>query len=99
MLASTSYESPPGGFGRTPGAWLRLRNEVARGQHISTRLRIVRGDAGPELTRPADHAEVIVIGARMNGHGTPLNGDTVPTVLSGAPCEVIICEDGTTRDD
>jgi nucleotide-binding universal stress UspA family protein len=86
-----------GGFLRTPAAWLRLRNEVAglipRAQHITTRLRIVRGDAGVELPRIAQRAEVLVIGARLNArHGKPLGGDTVPAVLSAAPCEVIVCE-------
>jgi nucleotide-binding universal stress UspA family protein len=86
-----------GGFLRTPAAWLRLRNEVARliphAQHITTRLRIARGDAGVELPRIAERAEVLVIGARLNArHGKPLGGDTVPAILSAAPCEVIVCE-------
>jgi nucleotide-binding universal stress UspA family protein len=88
-----------GGFARIPAAWLRLRGEVARvvprAQHISTRLRIVRGDAAEQLTRLADRADVLVVGARMNSrHGAPLGGDTVPAILSGAPCQVIICDDG-----
>ncbi len=87
-----------GGFLRIPAAWLRLRNEVARliprAQHITTRLRIVRGGAGEELPRIAERAEVLVIGARLNArYGKPLGGDTVPAVLSAAPCEVIVCED------
>jgi nucleotide-binding universal stress UspA family protein len=86
-----------GGFRRTLGAWLRLRNEVARlvprTQHVSTRLRIARGDASAELNRLADRAELLVIGARLNSRrGAPLSGDTVPAVLSGAPCGVIVCE-------
>lgn len=89
-----------GGLLRTPAAWLRLRNEVARliprAQHITTRLRIARGDAGVELPRIAERAEVLVIGARLNArHGKPLGGDTVPAVLSAAPCEVIVCENDT----
>lgn len=64
-------------------------------QHITTRLRIARGDAVAQLIRLADHAELLGVGARLNaGHGSPLGGDTVPTVLSGAPCQVIVCEDG-----
>ncbi len=87
-----------GGLLRTPRAWLRLRNEVARllprAQHIATRLRIARGEAGAELPKLAERAELLVIGARLNArHGTPLGGETVPAVLSAAPCEVIVCED------
>jgi hypothetical protein len=38
-------------------------------------------------------AEALVIGARVNSrHGAPLGGETVPAVLSAAPCEVIVCE-------
>jgi nucleotide-binding universal stress UspA family protein len=86
-----------GGFRRTLAAWLRLRSEVARlvprAQHISTRLRIARGDAGTELNRLADRAELIVIGGRLHSRrGAPLGGHTVPAVLSGSPCEVIVCE-------
>jgi hypothetical protein len=85
-------------------AWLRLRKEVARLlprlQHVSTRLRIARGDASTELCRTAKHAELLVIGARVNSrHGKPLGGATVPEILSGAPCEVIVCENETTDDD
>jgi nucleotide-binding universal stress UspA family protein len=88
-----------GGFVRTPAAWLRLRGEVARllprTQHLSTRLRVVRGDAAEQLTRLANHADVLVVGARVNSrHGSPLGGETVPAVLSGAPCKVIVCDDG-----
>jgi nucleotide-binding universal stress UspA family protein len=86
-----------GGLFRAPLAWLRLRGEVARLipriQHISTRLRIARGEAGTELPRVAKYAEVLVIGARMNSrHGALLGGETVPAVLSSAPCDVIVCE-------
>ncbi|MCW2948587.1 MAG: universal stress protein [Actinoallomurus sp.] len=92
-----------GGLLRMPAAWLRLRNEVARvlprARHITTRLRIARGDAGTELPRLAGHAEVLVIGACLNTrHGTPLGGETVPAVLSAALCEVIVCE-GETRQE
>ena len=78
---------------------LRLRDEVARllprTQHISTRLRVARGDAGTPLTRLTDRAELLVVGARLNSqHGTPLGGDTVPAILSNARCDVIVCENG-----
>jgi nucleotide-binding universal stress UspA family protein len=90
----------PGGLRHTPAAWLGLRKEVARLlprlQHVSTRLRIVRGDTSTELCRVAKHAELLVIGARLNSrHGRPLGGATVPAVLTGAPCEVIVCENET----
>lgn len=89
-----------GGLRRTPAAWLRLRREAARLlprlQHVTTRLRIGRGDTSAELCRMAEPAESLVIGARMNArHGTPLGGETVPAVLSAAPCEVIVCENET----
>jgi nucleotide-binding universal stress UspA family protein len=89
-----------GGLRRTLAAWLRLRKEVARLlprlQHVSTRLRIGRGDTSAELCRMAERAELLVIGARVNArHGTPLGGETVPAVLSAAPCEVIVCENET----
>lgn len=93
-----------GGPLRTPAAWLGLRNEVARLvpriQHVSTRLRIAHGDPGAELTRLAERAELLVIGARQNSqHGSPLGGDTVPTVLAGSPCQVIICADDAIRSE
>src|ERR1700754_2233357 len=70
-----------GGRRRALGAWLRLRGEVARlvprSQHVSTRLRIARGDAGTELIRLADRADLLVIGARLARHGAPLSGTTV----------------------
>lgn len=80
-------------------AWFRLRSEVTRllprTQHASTRLRITTGDPGSQLARLARHADVVVIGARVNSqHGTPLGGDTVPTVLSNARCDVIVCDNG-----
>jgi nucleotide-binding universal stress UspA family protein len=92
-----------GGVMRAPAAWFRLRGEVARliphTQHITTRLRIARGDPGTQLTRLAGRAEVLVIGARLNsGHGTPFGGDTVPTVLSNARCDVILCENGAEEE-
>ncbi|GAA4622071.1 hypothetical protein GCM10023196_012780 [Actinoallomurus vinaceus] len=91
------------GLWRWGRAWLRLRDEVARllprSQHVTTRLRVARGDAGAELTRLAERAEVIVVGARLNSHnGDPLGGCTVPTVLTASPCEVIVCE-GDSRQD
>lgn len=93
-----------GGLRRTPAAWLRLRKEVARLlprlQHVTTRLRIGRGETGTELCRMAGRAELLVIGARVNArHGTPLGGETVPAVLSAAPCEVIVCENQATDED
>ena len=83
-------------------AWLRLRDETARllphAQHVSTRLRIARGDAGEQLSRLAGRADLLVVGARLNSrHGTPLGGDTVPTVLSNAHCDVIVCENDATE--
>jgi nucleotide-binding universal stress UspA family protein len=88
---------PHGGILRTPRAWLRLRDEVARivprTQHISTRLRIAHGDPGDRLARLAGRAEALVIGARLHSrHGSPLGGHTVPMVLSNARCDVIVCE-------
>lgn len=93
-----------GGPLRWPGAWLRLRKEVARLlprlQHISTRLRIGRGDAAGELCRMAERAELLVIGARVNArHGQPLGGHTVPNVLSAAPCKVIVCENESSDEE
>src|SRR5437588_3553245 len=58
-----------GGLRRTPSDWLRLRKEVARLlprlQHVSTRLRIGRGETSSELCRMADRAELLVIGTRV----------------------------------
>lgn len=95
--------SQAGGLLRTPIEWLRLRGEVARllprSQHVTTRLRIARGEPGTELPRLAERAELLVIGARPNSAvGTPLGGHTVPAVLAGSPCEVIVCE-GEARQD
>jgi len=78
--------------------WLRLRSLVAdelpTAQHLTTRLRIATGDPATALIKAARHAELLVIGAREHSeHGNPLGGPTVPAVVSGAPCEVIICAD------
>ncbi|MGH9003247.1 MAG: hypothetical protein ACRDYV_08975 [Acidimicrobiia bacterium] len=36
----------------------------------------------------------LVIGPREHSRrGNPLGGDTVPTVLTSAPCEVLVCAD------
>ena len=91
--------SRDGGPLRGPKAWFRLRDEVARllprTQHVTTRLRIARGEPGAQLARLARRAEVLVVGSRLNSrHGALFGGDTVPTVLSNARCGVIICEDG-----
>lgn len=90
---------PHGGFLRRVKAWFRLRDEVARivprTQHVSTRLRIACGEPGAQLTRLASRAEVLVVGAGMSSrNGAVLGGDTVPSVLSDAPCRVIVCETG-----
>ena len=89
----------PAGSGplRVVTEWLALRRQVARllprGRHLTTKLRIVRGEPAAELVRAAERAELIAVGARLNSRfGAPLGGDTVPAVLSGAPCEVIVCD-------
>lgn len=92
-----------GGRLRTPLAWLRLRSEIARvlprSQHLTTRLRIARGDAAIELTRLAERAELLYVGARRNSDaGNPLGGATVPALLAGSPCRVIVCG-GQSRQD
>ncbi len=94
----------PAGSGplRVAAAWLDLRRQVARllprGRHMTTRLRIARGEPSAELIRLARRAELLTVGARFNSrHGDPLGGDTVPAVLSGAPCEVIVCDGGDHR--
>jgi nucleotide-binding universal stress UspA family protein len=92
-----------GGPLRTPVAWLRLRTEVARAlprtQHLTTRLRIARGDVATELNRLAGRADVLFIGARQtSATGNPLGGATVPALLSSSPCHVVICE-GQSRQD
>jgi nucleotide-binding universal stress UspA family protein len=79
-------------------AWLRLRRLVARtlprAQHITTRLRIAYGSPAGVLIRAAGGAELLVVGARGHSpHGSLLGGDTVPRVLSAAPCEVVVCAD------
>ncbi|MEU5994940.1 universal stress protein [Spirillospora sp. NPDC047418] len=89
---------------RTAREWLRLRRLVAgaipRAQHLSTRLRVVRGGPGEALARAAEHAELLVIGARVHSeHGNPLGGDTVPVVREGARCQIVICADHTTASE
>jgi nucleotide-binding universal stress UspA family protein len=81
----------------TAAAWLRLRALVANAlptfQHLTTRLRIVHGYPVQALVRAARDADLLVIGAREgSGHGNPLGGATIPAVVSGAPCRVVICE-------
>ncbi|MGH3391533.1 MAG: universal stress protein [Actinomadura sp.] len=79
--------------------WLRLRNLVARAipraQHITTRLRIAYGQPHRVLPEAASRADLLVIGARKHSRrgGNPLGGDTVPTVLTSAPCEILVCAD------
>jgi nucleotide-binding universal stress UspA family protein len=89
---------------RTAREWLRLRRLVAgaipRAQHLSTRLRVVRGGPGEALARAAEHAELLVIGARVHSeHGNPLGGDTVPVVRERARCQIVICADHTTASE
>jgi nucleotide-binding universal stress UspA family protein len=77
-------------------AWLRLRRLVARQlpktQHITTRLRLAYGSPAGVLIRAADHAELLVVGARGHApNSSLLGGDTVPRVLSASPCEVVVC--------
>jgi nucleotide-binding universal stress UspA family protein len=83
-------------FSARIAAWLRLRSliarELPRAQHITTRLRIAYGSPAGVLIRAAEHAELVVIGARRDSpRGTLLGGDTVPRVLSSSPCNVVIC--------
>ncbi|TDC86779.1 universal stress protein [Actinomadura sp. 7K507] len=85
---------------RTVREWLRLRRLAAhalpRAQHLTTRLRIVHGAPGEALARAAEHAELLVIGARAHSeHGSPLGGGTVPVVRRRARCGVVICADHT----
>ncbi|WP_177287618.1 universal stress protein [Actinomadura madurae] len=85
---------------RTFREWLRLRRlaarPVPRARHMTTRLRIVHGRPGEALAEAAEHAELLVIGARAHSeHGNPLGGDTVPVVRAKARCEVVICADHT----
>jgi nucleotide-binding universal stress UspA family protein len=95
---------PHGGFLQASTAWLRLRNDVARliprAQHVTTRLRIARGDVGTELAKLAQRAEVLVIGAGPDSRrDTPLGGETVPAVLSAVACKVIVCGDEPGDED
>jgi nucleotide-binding universal stress UspA family protein len=85
---------------RTVREWLKLRKLVARAlprvQHLTTRLRVVRGTPGPALAHAAEHAELLVVGARTHSeYGNPLGGDTVPAVREHARCGVVICADHT----
>lgn len=91
----------PRAFLRTAAAWLRLRalvaNALPTSQHLTTRLRIAHGDPVKALVRAAQGADLLVIGAREGSeHGNPLGGATVPAVVSGAPCRVVICEGAAT---
>ncbi|MFB9831540.1 universal stress protein [Actinoallomurus acaciae] len=88
------------GLWRTLTAWLRLRGEVQRlvprAQRVTTRLRIARGDTGTQLSRLAERADLLVVGAgRESRNGAPLAGATVSAVLCSPPCRVIVCEDDT----
>jgi nucleotide-binding universal stress UspA family protein len=79
-------------------SWLRLRSLVAAAlptaQHVTTRLRVAHGTPAQALIEAARGAELLVVGAREHSeHGNPLGGDTVPAVMSGAPCEVVVCAD------
>ncbi|MCP9965743.1 universal stress protein [Actinomadura madurae] len=81
--------------------WMRLRRlaarEVSRARHMTTRLHIVHGRPGEALAEAAEHAELLVIGARAHSeHGNPFGGDTVPAVWAKARCKVVICADHTT---
>jgi nucleotide-binding universal stress UspA family protein len=83
-------------------AWLRLRDLVARrlprSQHVTTRLRIAYGSPTEVLIRAAKRAERLVLGAREHSEeGNLFGGETVPRVLSGAPCEVVVCADHAIR--
>ncbi|MEU5878663.1 universal stress protein [Spirillospora sp. NPDC047279] len=87
---------------RSAREWGRLRalaaRIVPRPRQITTRLRVMYGEPAAVLTKVAQHAELLVIGARVHSeHGNLLGGDTVPAVLQHAPCEVIICADHATR--
>lgn len=79
---------------RTAADWLRLRTTVAqmlpRGQHVTTRLRVVHGRPGEVLPRLAEKAELLAIGARADSQH-PFGGETVPAVLGAARCDVMIC--------
>jgi nucleotide-binding universal stress UspA family protein len=89
---------------RSAREWSRLRRLVAgsipRAQHLNTRLRVVRGAPGEALARAAEHAELLVIGARVHSeHGNPLGGDTVPVVRERARCPIVICADHSTAPE
>jgi nucleotide-binding universal stress UspA family protein len=89
---------------RTATEWLRLRDlvahEIPRSQHLTTRLRIAHGVAGEVLSEAAEHAELLVIGARANSeHGDLFGGDTVPVVRERARCQVVICADHHARGE
>ncbi|MER7542923.1 universal stress protein [Actinomadura sp.] len=89
---------------RTAREWLRLRRLVAgavpRAQHLNTRLRVVRGAPGRALAEAAEHAELLVVGARLHSeHGNPLGGDTVPVVRELARCPIVICADHRTASE
>jgi nucleotide-binding universal stress UspA family protein len=91
----------PWAFMGTATEWLRLRALVAHAlpttQHLTTRLRVAYGEPVTTLIRAARHADLLVIGARERSeHGNPLGGPTVPAVLSGTPCKVIVCEGAAT---
>jgi nucleotide-binding universal stress UspA family protein len=89
---------------RTAREWLRLRDLVAhatpRTQHLTIRLRVRHGRPGESLAKAAEHAELLVIGARVNSeHGNPFGGDTVPVVRGLAHCPVVICADQTAASE
>lgn len=94
-------EGGPSAVMGTLNEWLRLRSFVARElpttRHPMIRLHIAHGDPATALIKAAGRAELLVIGAREHSeHGNPLGGATVPAVLSGAPCEVVVCADHAT---
>ncbi|GAA3221610.1 universal stress protein [Actinocorallia longicatena] len=91
-LASPAAANPVGRF----AAWLRLRGSVAErlpaAQHVTTRLHVVSGDPVTVLVEAARNAELLVVGAgSCSGSGGPLSGAVVPRLVSGAPCEIVIC--------
>jgi nucleotide-binding universal stress UspA family protein len=103
VLETDGAAAPPR-LVRTAREWSRLRRLVARSipraQHLNTRLRVVRGAPGEALARAAEHAELLVIGARVHSeHGNPLGGDTVPVVRERARCPIVICADHSTAPE
>ncbi|GAA2128505.1 universal stress protein [Actinomadura napierensis] len=99
VLPSATRPAP--GLLRTAREWLRLRDLVAhaipRTQHLTTRLLVRRGRPGEVLAKAAEHAELLVVGARANSEsGNPFGGDTVPVVRGLARCPVVICADQST---